>query len=150
MKVVCVSNKALDLKPYEYDQTISDGMLGRFGATNHTEYGEITVGREYLFMGIIIFNSYQAYLLDDNGLISACPCQLFKITDSQLNPEWFFRSVETDEEIYPYIQALIGYKDFCKDKNSYEELIIEKNSYASRKYLKQKIEWELYDKSNSE
>ena len=52
MKVRCVSNRGMDLRPYEYEQ-IGEDILGRFGASAYTRYG-IEIGREYLVMGIIV------------------------------------------------------------------------------------------------
>ena len=79
MKVRCVSNRGMDLRPYEYEQ-IGEDILGRFGASAYTRYG-IEIGREYLVMGIIVYQTYQAYLIDDDGLILSCPCQLFEVLD---------------------------------------------------------------------
>ena len=93
-------------------------------------------------MGIIIYQTYQAYLIDDNGFILSCPCQLFEILDEKLVPSWCFRTIDKDENIYPFIQAILGYTELCTDKNSYEDLIIEKDESARRIYFKRKIELE--------
>jgi hypothetical protein len=93
-------------------------------------------------MGLIIFESYQAYLIDDNGLISTCPCQLFKITDNKLGCNWNYRLIDKDENIYPFIQAILGYPELCSDKNAYENLIVEKEESAERIYYRRKIEFE--------
>jgi hypothetical protein len=93
-------------------------------------------------MGIIIFQTYQAYLIDDNGFISANPCQLFEIVDNKVNPNWFFRLIEKDENIYPFIQSIFGYPELCSDKKAYEKLIVEMEEDTQRIYFNRKIELE--------
>lgn len=140
MKVRCISNHGKDLRSYEYEQ-MDKNIFGRFGASAHTQYG-IEIGQEYLVMGIFIYQTYQAYLIDDNGFILSCPCQLFEILDDKLDPRWCFRTIDKDENIYPFIQAVLGYTELCTDRNSYEDLIIEKNERAIRIYFERKIELE--------
>jgi hypothetical protein len=117
-------------------------MMGRFGATGYSQYNELDIGKEYLVMGIIVFRTYQAYLIDDSGFISACPCQLFEITDNRVNSNWHFRITDKEEETYPFIQAIFGYFELCSDKNAYERLIVEKEEYAKETYFRQKMELE--------
>ena len=126
MKVRCLYNNGKALRAYEY-KSLSEDMMGRFGATGYTEYGELDIGKDYWVMGIIVFETYQAYLIDDNGLISACPCQLFEVIDNKVNLNWRFRLIEKDEDIYPFIQAIFGYPELCSDKKAYENLIVEMN-----------------------
>jgi hypothetical protein len=141
MKVRCLYDKGEALRPYEYEP-LSKDMMGRFGATGYTEYGELDVGKEYLVMGLITFQSYQAYLIDDNRLISACPCQLFEVVDNKVNSNWHFRLIEKDEDIYPFVQAIFGYPELCSDKKAYENLIIEMEQNTQRIYFRRKIELE--------
>jgi hypothetical protein len=141
MKVRCLYNTGEALRPYEY-KSLEKEMMGRFGATGHTKYGELDIGKGYLVMGIIVFETYQAYLIDDSGLISACPCQLFEIIDDRLTPNWHFRLVEKGEDIYPFIQAIFGYYELCFDKKSYENLIVEMDEEYQRIYFRRKIELE--------
>jgi len=117
-------------------------MLGRFGATGYSQYNELDIGKEYLVMGIIIFETYQAYLIDDNGFIAACPCQLFEVVDSKVNSNWHYRLIEKDEDIYPFVQAVLGYYELCFDKKAYENLIVEKDEESQRIYFRRKIELE--------
>jgi hypothetical protein len=102
MKVKCLYNTGDAIREYEY-KPLEREILGRFGATGYSQYNELDIGREYLVMGIIIFETYQAYLIDGDGLISACPCQLFEVVDSKLNPNWHFRQIDKDEDIYPFV-----------------------------------------------
>ena len=142
MKVRCINNTGEFLRSYEYDPIPSKEVFGRFGTNGSVEYNEITVGNEYLVMGIIIFKNYQAYLIDDNGFISACPCQLFEVIDDKLGVNWYFRLIDKEEDIYPFVQAIFGYPELCSDKKAYENLIVEKDEEAERIYFKRKIELE--------
>lgn len=142
MKVRCINNTGESLRPFEYNPIISKEILGRFGVTGHTIYGGLTLGTEYLVMGLITFESYLGYLIDDNGLIFVCPCQLFEVIDDKICLNWHFRLVEKEEEIYPFVQAIFGYQELCLDRKSYENLIIEKEEEATRIYFKRKIEYE--------
>ena len=141
MKVRCIYNTGEALRPYEY-QSLGKNVLGRFGATGYSQYGEITVRAEYLVMGIIIFQAYQAYLIDDNGFIAACPCQLFEVIDDKIGSNWHFRMVEKGEDIYPFVQAVFGYYELCFDKKSYENLIVEKDEATQGIYFRRKVEFE--------
>lgn len=141
MKIKCVNNTGEALRGYEYKSLRKD-ILGRFGATGYTEYNELVIGKEYLVMGVVVFETYSGYLIDDNGFISVCPCQLFEIIDDKLSSNWHFRLIPKDEDIYPFIQALFGYEEFCSDKKSYENLIINKDQQAQGIYFRNKIEFE--------
>ena len=141
MKVRCLYNTGEELRPYEY-KFLEKEMMGRFGATGHSIYGELDIGKEYLVIGIIVFETYQAYLVDDSGLISACPCQLFEVVDSKISSSWHFRLIEKDEDIYPFVQAVFGYQELCHNKKSYEDLIVEKDPEAERIYYLRKSEME--------
>ena len=141
MKIRCVYNTGEALRSFE-DKTLQKAELGKFGATSYSEYNELDIGKEYLVMGIIIFETYQGYLIDDNGFISACPCQLFEVIDDKVNSNWHFRLIEKDEDIYPFVQSVLGYYELCFDKRSYENLIVEKDEEAQRIYFRRKIELE--------
>ncbi len=141
MKVRCINNSGEGLRIHEYEPITNKEIFGRFGASEITEYG-IEVGKEYLVMGLIIFQTYQAYLLDDKGFIATYPCQLFKILDDNLSSNWHFRITGKDEDIYPYVQAIFGYPELCSDKKAYENLIVEMEEVSQRIYFKRKIELE--------
>ncbi|MGW8123428.1 hypothetical protein ACV07N_12280 [Roseivirga echinicomitans] len=141
MIVRCTYNTGEALRPFEY-QSLEKDTFGRFGVTRYSEYNQLDIGKEYMVMGLIIFETYQAYLLDDNGHISACPCQLFEIIDNEINTNWHFRLVDKDENIYPFVQSIFGYPELCSDKNAYEKLILEKDEESQQIYFKRKIELE--------
>lgn len=139
MKIRCIDNTGVSLRSYEYEPITNKEVFGRFRVSEMTEYG-IEIGKEYLVMGLIIFQSYQAYLIDDNGFIATCPCQLFEVIDSKVNPNWHFRITEKDEDIYPFVQAIFGYPELCSDKMAYENLIVEMEEGTQRIYFRRKIE----------
>jgi hypothetical protein len=141
MKVLCKYISGKDLKPYEV-KPLEKGEFGRFGASESTEYGELEIGKKYLVMGILVFETYHAYLIDGNGFISACPCQLFEIIDGNIPVNWVFRTIDKNEGIYPFLQAIMGYPELSSNKNAYEDLILEKDEEAERIYFKRKIELE--------
>ncbi len=142
MKVRCLYNKGEALRIYEY-KPLREDMIGRFGATGYSEYNGLDIGAEYLVMGLIIFETYQAYLIDSNGFISASPCQLFDVIDEKTSPNWNLRTIDKNEDVYPFIQMIIGYPELCSDKKAYEKLIVEKEEEAQRIYFRRKIELEL-------
>ncbi len=142
MKVRCINNTGEALRLHELKPINRREVFGRFGASANTEYGGLDIGKEYLVMGVIIFESYQAYLIDDNGLISACPCQLFEVIDDKITLNWHFRLVEKEEDIYPFIQAIFGYPELCFDKKTYENLIVDMKEEYQRIYFHRKIELE--------
>ncbi|MFD2967190.1 hypothetical protein [Sphingobacterium bambusae] len=141
MKVRCINNTGEFLRTYEYKK-LEKEMMGRFGATAYTGYDQLWVGKEYLVMGLITFQTYQAYLIDDSGLICACPCQLFEVVDNKAASSWYFRLIEKDENIYPFVQSILGYSELCSDKKAYENLIVEMEEEYQRIYFRRKIELE--------
>lgn len=141
MKIRCINNTGLSLRSYEYEPITNKEVFGRFGVSEMAEYG-IKIGKEYLVMGLITFQTYQAYLIDDNGFISACPCQLFEVIDNKVNSNWHFRLIEKDEDIYPFVQAILGYPELCSDKHVYENLIVEMKQDTRRIYFRRKMELE--------
>lgn len=141
MKVRCINKTGLSLRSYEYEPITKKDVFGRFGVSEMSEY-ELEIGKEYLVMGLIIFKTYQAYLIDDNGFISTYPCQLFEITDKKINTDWYCRIIEKDEEIYPFVQAIFGYAELCNDKQAYVNLLIEMEDDAQKNYFKRKLEFE--------
>lgn len=141
MKVRCVYNTGEALRVYE-NSPQKKNEFGQFGSSVNSQFNEITIGKEFLVMGIIVFETYQAYLIDDQGFISACPCRLFEVVDGEINTNWFFRIIDKDEDIYPFVQAIFGYSELCFNKKSYENLIVEKDEESQRIYFRCKIEQE--------
>lgn len=142
MKIKCLYKTGESLRQFEYIPIIDKNVFGRFGTTAHSQYNELEIGKEYLVMGLIIFETYQAYLIDDNGFISVCPCQLFEVIDGKTSSTWYFRLTEKDEDIYPFVQAIFGYYELCFDKKAYVNLIVEKVAESQQIYFKRKIELE--------
>lgn len=142
MIVKCLYNTGESLRQFEYEPIIDKNIFGRFGVSGYSEFHELKIGTEYLVMGLIIFETYQAYLIDDNGFISVCPCQLFEVINSKVSSNWYFRLTEKDEDIYPFVQAISGYYELCFDKKAYGNLILENDTESQRIYFKRKIELE--------
>lgn len=140
MKVRCVYNSGKALRNFELDVFLKDEIRGRFGATGFSEYNELEIGKDYSVMGIIIFETYQGYLIDSDGFISVCPTLLFQTLDNEIPNNWYFRSVGKDEDIYPFIQTIFGYYELCNDINTYENLIVEKDYEYQQIYFKRKLE----------
>lgn len=141
MKVRCLFNTGKRLRFFEYDNLADENVFGRFGTSELTEF-EITIGKDYLVMGIIIFETYQGYLIDDNQFITVCPCQLFEVLDEKISTNWQFRLINKGETIYPYVQAIFGYPELCNEVNSYENLIVERDALSYEIYFKRKLEFE--------
>jgi hypothetical protein len=141
MKVRCIANTGEALKLYEVKE-LGEMELGRFGATSHTLFGGIEIGKEYLVMGIIQGGGTLSYLLDDNGDIGSYPTPLFEIVDNRVGPEWFFSMIKFDDERYPYQEALWGYHELVFDNNHYKKLISGSDEEAPRIYFRRKIEME--------
>lgn len=143
MKIRCINNTGEALRRYEY-VSLGKDELGRFGTTGYTTYGDggLTIGEEYLVMGIIIFETYQGYLIDYGGLPSVIPCLLFELIDDRVNSNWHFRIMEKKEDIYPFVQAIFGYPELCSDMKAYENLIIEMEEEYQQIYFRRKIEFE--------
>ncbi len=141
MKILCINNTGAALRPYEYESITQKEIFGRFDSSAMTEY-DVTIGKEYSVMGIVIFQCYQAFLIDENGLISASPCPLFEIIDNKLSSNWHFRFIKKEESIYPFVQAIFGYSEFCLNEKAYESLIVDRQEEACQVYFRRKIELE--------
>lgn len=149
MKAKCIANTGAFLREFETSPLDKD-QFGRFGASFYTEYGEVTIGEEYVIMGIISYESHVGFLFDDNGWIGTAPCQLFEITDPTIPADWQFRLIGKDERIYPFIQSFVGYKELCEDKASYGKLRVDFDKDTSLIYFQRKVELENREKEIAE
>jgi len=140
MKVRCKKNTGEYLREYGVNAPADRNVFGRFGASSYTRYDFLEIDREYLVMGIIVFQTYQGFLIDDGDMISVCPCPLFAIVDDRIDPNWHFRLIDVNEQIYPFIQSIFGYFELCSDNNAYENLIVEKDKAAETIYFMRKAE----------
>ena len=61
MKVRCINNTGKSIKKYEY-KSLKKGQLGRFGATEHTQFG-LEIGKEFLVMGMLFGEGALDYLI---------------------------------------------------------------------------------------
>ena len=128
MKVRCLYNTREALSDYP-------------GLSRYVQDGEFTVGQEFLVMGMLLGEGRLAYLIDDGGVITASPVQLFEVTDSELDSNWHFRAYTKDDEHYPYSEATWGYHELCFDDKHYEGLV-EMEEQAMLLYYRRKIEAE--------
>lgn len=142
MKIRCINKTGNSLRAFEYQSIVKKEVFGRFKVSALIEF-DIEIGKEYIVMGLIIFESYQAYIIDDEGYISVYPCQLFEVIDNEISSNWHFRLIDKDEEIYPFVQAIFGYDELCSNKNAYEELIVEKNEEQQRIYFREKLKLKI-------
>lgn len=140
MKVRCIYNTGEDIRGYENKPLIKKEELGRFGSTGHTEFG-LTVGKEYIVMGMIFGEGSLDYLIDDGGYASTYPYPLFEVIDNKLPSGWFFKSLKNTDENYPYQEAVWGYYELIFDTDHYEKLV-DIDEEAQRIYFRRKIELE--------
>ncbi|GLB54007.1 hypothetical protein NBRC110019_30480 [Neptunitalea chrysea] len=132
MIVKCIHNTGAALTGYERKP---------LGTSEHTQYGELDIGKEYLVMGMIMKRGYLTYLLDDSGIISACPSQLFDISNSTIPVDWHFKAFTKEHSDYLNKEAVWGYHELVFDDTHYEKLV-EGEEEAERIYFKRKIELE--------
>jgi hypothetical protein len=132
MKVRCL---------YNTGEILLDYQRIPLGTSIETRYGQLEINKEYLVMGIIIGQGILSYLVDDGGIISACPYQLFDVIDNKLSSNWFFRDFKKSDDIFPYQEAVWGYYELCFEETHYEGLI-DMEEKAHRTYFRRKIEIE--------
>ena len=111
MKVRCVSNSGMDLRPYEYEQ-IGEDILADL---EHQLYTIWYRNWSCIFGdGNYYLSNLSAYLIDDDGCILSCPCQLFEVLDERLIFNWEFRTIGKDEGIYPFVQAILVIQNYVQ------------------------------------
>lgn len=132
MEVKCIHNTGKILIGYHRKP---------LGSSAITQYGELKIGKKYLVMGVIMSNGYLTYLIDNNDVISACPYQLFEVTNHVITPNWYFRALTIDDNNFPNQEAVWGYYELCFIDNHFEQLLT-MNEDAHRIYFKRKIEIE--------
>jgi hypothetical protein len=140
MKIRCIYNTGEALRPYEYEPIQQKELLGRFGATGLTEFG-LTLGEEFLVVGMILGKGTLSYLINDGRIIGCYPYALFEVIDNELPKSWFFKALKNTDENYPYQEAIWGYYELCFDTNHYEQLV-DFDEGAHRIYFRRKIELE--------
>ena len=139
MKVRCINNTGKSIKKYEY-KSLKKGQLGRFGATEHTQFG-LEIGNEFLVMGMLFGEGALDYLIDDGGYISAYPYPLFEVIDNKIPSFWYYKAFYYTDEKYPYREAVWGYYELVFDDMHYDQLVDVKKS-ACQIYFKYKMELE--------
>ncbi len=110
-----------------------------FGIFESSEYGELEIGREYMVMGMVIFDGLLRYITDDGELVGAYPWQLFEILDHMLPVSWYFNSVDLRSSEFPNKEAIWGFYELVFEEKYFEELSeLERN--AIEVYFKRKKE----------
>lgn len=131
MIVKCIHNTGAALTGY---------VRKPLGTSEDSEYGELDIGKEYLVMGIIMKRGYLTYLIDDSGIISACPNQLFEISNSNIPTDWHFKAFTKEYSDFLNKEAVWGYHELVFDDSHYEK-IIEGDEEAERIYFKRKLKY---------
>jgi len=139
MKIRCKHNTGKDLRAFE-SKSLKKDLLGRFGATEHTQYG-VVIDKEYIVMGMLLGEGTLDYLIDDGGYISAYPYPLFEVINNKLPSSWFFKALKNTDENYPYQEAIWGYYELVFENSHYEKLV-DVDEEATRIYFRRKIELE--------
>ncbi len=142
MKIKCL---------YNTGKALLEHLQKALGVTEYTEYGLLKVGKEYIVMGMLLGEGVLDYLIDDGGIISTYPYQLFEIVDNKISLSWHFRTFTKGDINYPFQEAVWGYSELVSDDNHYENLV-EKEEEAHRIYFKRKkeLEEEFSDKKDEE
>lgn len=112
-----------------------------FGTNEHTQYGQLEKGKQYLVTGMILGEGILNYLIDDGGIISACPYQLFEVVTNDVPVSWHYKPLLVGDNKFPYLEAIWGYHELVFDDLHYEKLI-EGDEESKRIYFKRKIELE--------
>lgn len=130
MKVKCIGNTGEAIIAYKNRPQ---------GIFKETSWGQLQVGKEYIVMGIILSKGYLKYLVDDYGVTTACPQQLFELTDASLPMNWFFKSLDEKENMFVNVEAIWGYYELCFNTDHYEKLV-DMDEDAQLIYYKRKME----------
>jgi hypothetical protein len=100
---------------------------------------ELILGKEYLVMGITIFDNYLYYLIDEDSRPSWFPYIFFKISDSRLSSNWYFNKITTLQQSTS--EVVLGYYDLCFVKG-YSDRLMGRNEYEMRIYFREKMKIE--------
>ncbi len=124
MKVICKYNNPSNLPDY---------------IPNDFDYG-LELNKEYLVMGILNFkNSDNIYfLVDENGLPSWFPAQIFDISNNKIPNNWVMK---INEDIHIDYKNLISFNELCDNEFLFNQ-ILERDDSAMNIYFNKKIELE--------
>ena len=113
------------------------------GATGIPDFDHgLELEKEYLVMGTFLAEKQLWYLIDEGGKPSCYPFQLFQVIDTSISPNWHFKIIEDENDIYPFEKVAVwGYYELCFDQSHYERLV-ERNENDIRLYFKRKMEEE--------
>ena len=110
------------------------------GSPDNFDYG-LEKEKEYLVMGIMLFENSLEYLIDENGKPSWFPHQLFTISNTRLSQNWHFKAFPRQES--DKLLFLCGFYELCCDKDfQFYTLLLERDENALSKYFQRKMEAE--------
>lgn len=124
MKVVCKYNNGNDIDP----------NLLPLGFNSESETNLI-LEKEYIVLGIMLYEKSIFYLLDEDLNPFWYPDILFSISESKINSNWHFKMITKQES--PYAQAIWGYLELCFLKG-HNDRLMERDSNDMQIYFRQK------------
>jgi hypothetical protein len=105
---------------------------------NKHEYVMVSLGVEYLVLGIAISQkNCLYYLIDEGDSPNWLPYSLFDISDNRLPNNWYVKTYGRDRENSVYL--LVGFEELVNNDN-FLDLLIERDATAVEIYFKRKSE----------
>jgi len=138
MKIICKKNDAKGL------------VLKEVGLTKDEYKFGLTIGREYLVMGIAIGKEIitPEYLVDDENRDPTWqPYMLFDIIDPTLPPNWLIKIY--DNQYQGDLRSLMGFQELITN-DDYHYALIDGQQWALDIYFKRKAEVEKYYQEKAE
>jgi len=87
-------------------------------------------------MGILIYEKYLFYLIDEDSSPFWFPYILFEISDSNVNSKWHFKILENNENTYG--EFIYGYFELCF-LEGHNDGLMERKENDLRIYFRNKI-----------
>lgn len=126
MKVKCIANTGAGFSEY---------TINHMGCSKETRL-PLHIDKIYIVYGQMIYRGMLQYLIKgtDENLPSWYPAEIFKMEDTLLPLEWYFRYQYSDE-----VSAIWGFHELVNDEHFIENLI-EREDKAIRIFLRRKKE----------
>jgi hypothetical protein len=110
MKVICKYNNGSIFKENEIPP----------GYSLETEFA-LEVEKEYIVMGIILYNKFLLFLVDEFSNPFWYPSILFTIQDNKISSSWYFKYFHQKDN--NLAEAIWGYYELCLDENHNDRLM---------------------------
>lgn len=109
--------------------------LFRFGYFYESKLGGLSVGREFLVMGVFVGFDGLSYLVDNDGYADMYSAILFDVVDNKIPSCWFSdaKVIHNDDTLYH--EFTLGYQEFVFDENHWP-LLVERDRTAYAIYHK--------------